>query len=177
MFECPECRAKDDWNYCPYCGKQINKVEKTSYDKIIEMFNTICVSLPKVELLTDIRKKHIKTRASELKKWGDWEKFFQRIENSDFLSGRGADWKATFDWIIKQANFVKIMEGNYDNKQVVIPQKKIVVLPKSICNKCGNKLDFGAICSCEKSSQPNLTHIGSASLIQSILGGKIAGER
>ena len=47
----------------------------------------------------------------------DWEQLFFKVEASDFLSGRVKDWKASFDWVIKPVNAVKILEGNYDNKQ------------------------------------------------------------
>ena len=36
----------------------------------------------------------------------------------DFLKGKikSYEWKASFDWIINPNNFVKIIEGRYDNK-------------------------------------------------------------
>ena len=35
----------------------------------------------------------------------------------DFLSGdNDRGWVANFDWIMKPTNFVKILEGNYQNK-------------------------------------------------------------
>ena len=41
-----------------------------------------------------------------------------KIKQSDFLSGRVKDWKATFDWlIINDNNFLKVLEGNYDNNK------------------------------------------------------------
>ena len=42
-----------------------------------------------------------------------WKGFFQYIRKSDFLMGRNSKWQATFDWIINESNFVKILEGNF----------------------------------------------------------------
>lgn len=54
-----------------------------------------------------------------------YKKVFEKIRNSDFLTGRkpsekNPDWKATFDWIFKNnTNWQKVLEGNYDNKNGV----------------------------------------------------------
>jgi hypothetical protein len=42
---------------------------------------------------------------------------FQRVERSDFLTGRTGGWgNCCFDWVLKPTNWQKICEGNYDNK-------------------------------------------------------------
>ncbi len=86
-----------------------------NYQEIIVLFNSICVSLPRVEKLTANRKQRIKAAAKELH--GDFSSFFQKIEESDFLTGRTGNWSGcSFDWIFKPQNLIKIIEGNYDNK-------------------------------------------------------------
>lgn len=89
------------------------------------MWNSICVSLPKVQKLNDNRRAKIKCRCDE---WGKsretWiqtaEDIFKRVQASDFLTGRQSNkraWTATFDWIFENGtNWVKVMEGNYANK-------------------------------------------------------------
>lgn len=85
------------------------------YQEILDLFNKICISLPKVEKLTANRKQRIKTASKDLN--GDFSSFFQKIEESDFLTGRTGNWSGCcFDWIMKPQNFIKIIEGNYDNK-------------------------------------------------------------
>lgn len=38
------------------------------------------------------------------------------IAKSDFLLGKNErSWRCTFDWVIKPDNFVKVLEGNYEN--------------------------------------------------------------
>ena len=44
----------------------------------------------------------------------------QSINDSEFLKGYVTEWKIYFDWFIKPNNFIKVMEGNYidkDNKE------------------------------------------------------------
>ena len=86
------------------------------YQEIIDLFNSICVSLNKVRNLTDTRKKKIRNACETLD--GDYEGFFKKVEASDFLTGRNGAWRnCGFDWIMNKSNMVKILEGNYDNKE------------------------------------------------------------
>lgn len=43
--------------------------------------------------------------------------FLERISRSAFLTGRKTDFRATFDGVIAPKLFVKIMEGNFENKE------------------------------------------------------------
>lgn len=87
------------------------------YQSVINLFNSICTSLPKVQKLTDTRKKKIKN-AEKLLSEITFDDLFYKVESSDFLSGRNGKWTACcFDWILNPANLTKIIEGNYDNKQ------------------------------------------------------------
>jgi len=77
-------------------------------------------SMPiKIIKLSDNRKKKIKSR---LKKDTDFETHFkiclQKINDSDFLSGRKGEWKASFDWLIENDNnYMKVLEDNYKNNK------------------------------------------------------------
>jgi hypothetical protein len=86
--------------------------------EIVELFNSICISYPKVKSLSENRKKAIKAR---LKTYGydTIRQVFEKAEASDFMKGKNnRNWSANFDWILKDSNFVKILDGNYDNKPV-----------------------------------------------------------
>ena len=41
---------------------------------------------------------------------------FENAEASSFLKGEDGGWKASFDWLIKEANMLKVLEGNYADK-------------------------------------------------------------
>lgn len=92
--------------------------ENIPYQQIVEMYNSICLSLPKAEKITDKRRKHIRKAWNEFK--GDISKFeevFRLAEASDFLSGRSGRWTGcNFDWLVTYNNMVKVLEGTYDNK-------------------------------------------------------------
>lgn len=96
------------------------------YQGIMEIYNSMCLSLPKIKEITPPRKSAINARWKQLNKSMEQCKdFFEKVERSDWLSGRNKEgWKASFDWIFKAANFVKIIEGNYDNKTPMISQAK-----------------------------------------------------
>ena len=88
-----------------------------NYQGLIDMFNKEFEGLlPKVVKLTDARKKAIKNRIAENSK-EDVIKVFKNVKSSDFLLGKGQKWKCNFDFIFNSSNFVKILEGNYNDKQ------------------------------------------------------------
>ncbi len=93
---------------------------------IVDLFHERCRSLPQVQVWNDARKRALRSRVQEAPErmnpeW--WKTFFSAIEQSDFLSGRvpgrsgGAPFMATFDWILRPSNFVKILEGQYKNRK------------------------------------------------------------
>ena len=88
-----------------------------AYSEIVDSFNEICKSFPKVKALTENRKKAIRARL-RTHSAADFITLFEKAEASDFLRGaNGRDWSATFDWLIKESNMEKVLEGNYDNKK------------------------------------------------------------
>ncbi|MBD9540127.1 hypothetical protein IB276_11750 [Ensifer sp. ENS04] len=47
-----------------------------------------------------------------------------KIERSDFCCGRGPQgWKADFDFLLQPSSMIKLLEGKYDNRVVVEPEK------------------------------------------------------
>lgn len=95
---------------------ELEEVERVTSKHIVNLYHTICVSYPKVKTLSDARKKAINAR---LKCYSidDFKTLFEKAEASDFLKGSNdRDWSANFDWLIKDANMAKIIDGNYDNK-------------------------------------------------------------
>lgn len=90
--------------------------EKVDYQKIADDFNRICASLPQVQKLTDKRRKSIRARINE---HGLAEVYnaFKITAKSNFLNGNNErGWAADFDWIFSPSNFLKILEGRYENR-------------------------------------------------------------
>lgn len=92
------------------------KADKVPYEEIIDMFNTSCKSLPKVKARSKGRDKSIKSLFRRCGNLDNIKNFFNKVESSNFLSGRDGKWlNCNFDWIMKEGNYIKIIEGSYDN--------------------------------------------------------------
>lgn len=88
------------------------------FTEIVELFNSTCTTLPKIKKLSDSRRKSIKKAYRAFSKnMNQFKTLFSKTHKSDFLSGRSGAWTGcAFDWILKESNYIKILEGNYDNK-------------------------------------------------------------
>lgn len=98
------------------------KRENLPFKEIKELWNAVCVGYPKLHSLSESRKNKMRNRVAEM---GGAEKsllllreIFTKMQVSNFLRGdnkRG--WKASFDWLFENdKNWVKVYEGNYDNR-------------------------------------------------------------
>ena len=96
--------------------KDIEREKKIDYNGIMDAYNTICPSFPTIRSLSEARKKAIKARLNTYTV-EDIHEAFRKAEASDFLKGKNdRNWQANFDWIMKDANMAKILDGNYDNR-------------------------------------------------------------
>lgn len=94
--------------------KEKESKEKVTCKQVIDLFHAICVSYPSVKSVSEARRKAINAR---LKAYSleDFEEVFRKAEASAFLKGsNNRNWSATFDWLMKDANFAKVLDGNYD---------------------------------------------------------------
>lgn len=95
---------------------RLDKRESINYQAIVDLYNETCVSLPSVHSLSDARKKSIKARLSTYSV-DDFSTLFKKAEASSFLKGKNnRNWQANFDWLIKDGNMAKVLDGNYDDK-------------------------------------------------------------
>lgn len=96
--------------------KEERDIKRINYQEIVDMYHSICLSYPRIKSLSESRKKAIKAR---LKQYtiDDIREVFQKAEASDFMKGKNdTNWSANFDWMMKDANMAKILDGNYDNR-------------------------------------------------------------
>lgn len=103
-----------------------SEIEKVNFvfAKVKELWNTLCGPLyPKIQHLSDSRKSKVRVRLNEM---GGSEKgleiikaIFEKMVASKFLQGdNNRGWRASFDWVFaNDKNWVKIIEGKYDNHQ------------------------------------------------------------
>lgn len=94
------------------------KNNNMEYQQIVALYNSICVSFPKLTKLSDKRKKSIRARFNQGYALDDFKRLFELAEGSRFLKGgNNRNWHATFDWMIADANMAKVLDGNYTDRK------------------------------------------------------------
>ena len=105
------------------------------YKKVVDLYHEKLASkgLPSVSMLSQARKSAIKGRWNDFVReegfktadevLGGFEYYFDMVADSPFLMGRvdpsyghSKRFNCTFDWLMKSANFLKVLEGNYRGK-------------------------------------------------------------
>lgn len=99
-----------------------NKEEVTeaiSPSDISDLWNKICYQLKPVKLLSLDRENKIRNLAQGTFKTKDaWQGYFQMFTDSTFLRGESSNsFIATFDWALNPRNMVKVMDGNYEDRE------------------------------------------------------------
>lgn len=91
--------------------------ESFPYEQYRNVFCECCPSLPKPQPVKDWtagRRKSLRAKKVSLEEFRD---VCKKIERSDFLTGRSGKWAGcSLDWILKPANWSKIIEGNYNSR-------------------------------------------------------------
>ena len=92
--------------------------EKVDYNGLMEYYNaTFKDKLQQIKSMTEDRKKAVKARISQYGKESVRTAFNLVLQSPFLLGGNDRNWKCNFDWIFKQANYTKILEGNYNGKR------------------------------------------------------------
>ena len=101
------------------------QVPENDFDNLINDFHLKCPELPRLTSFTEKRQKSV-LRILETFTSKQISDVFENVQKSDHLSGRrpNSDWKASFDWIFKPENFIKILEGNYQNREKIAEPPK-----------------------------------------------------
>ncbi|NLZ31343.1 MAG: hypothetical protein GX885_11505 [Methanomicrobiales archaeon] len=89
---------------------------KADYDLIVDFYHKHCPNLSRVQSINDTRKGYMNARFAE---YGieKIEEVFRIAGGSNFLNGNNEKrWKADFEWLIRPENFLKTLEGKYNNK-------------------------------------------------------------
>lgn len=92
------------------------KKESVTCKQVVDLYHEICISFPKIRSISAARQKAIKARLNTYS-LEDFKAVFENAEASSFLKGNNErNWTATFDWLIKDSNIAKVLEGNYVDK-------------------------------------------------------------
>ena len=112
-------------------SNEISQKDRFPYKEITDLYNQICTDLPACVKLSESRKKAIRARLSSGYTVEDFKTLFQKTKDSSFLTGgNNRNWIAGFDWLIKDGNMAKVLDGNYDDRSQ--EQKATSPAPKSI---------------------------------------------
>lgn len=112
-----------------YRQTQTNEIANLDLETPLEsvriLFNQICHSHQQIMEWSESQKNKLS------KLWVDYEgqlslfkTVFEKLEESDFLSGRVKKWKAQLDWIFKPEHFMDILNGRYRNFRKESPSQK-----------------------------------------------------
>lgn len=115
-----ESRSKNRTSICKTYEQHMENEDENriiiDYDFIVSNYHSLCPNMAKVIALNDTRKGYINARFSEY----GVEKItevLRRAGQSDFLNGKNDKaWKADFEWLMRPQNFLKVLEGKYENK-------------------------------------------------------------
>jgi hypothetical protein len=107
---------KNDKNIYISPKGDISSKDDIDFQKLLNFYNTTCKSLPSITAITPKRKQAINARVREHGQEAVYE-MLKKAGRSCFLSGQNKNgWVASFDWIFRPNNFVKVLEGNYEDK-------------------------------------------------------------
>ena len=94
--------------------------------EIVALYHAVLPSLRRVREWTPARQVLLRKRWSESPdrqslEW--WRQFFAYVAESDFLMGRthgqnGEGFDCDLEWLVRPKNFVKVIEGRYENRRV-----------------------------------------------------------
>ena len=97
--------------------KQKQNTETEGVETVKELYNTICVSFPRIKKVDGARKQLIGYASSDI---DDWPAFWQMVEDSDeWLKTR--PWRVDFEWLLN--NRLDVLEGKYLSKKPKVDKR------------------------------------------------------
>ena len=96
---------------------QQEEAERIPYAKVRKLYNDLCPKMTKCTVMSEARKRAIKARFASGYELEDFERLFTLAAQSTFLNGGNKrNFMANFDWLIRDANMAKVLDGNYADR-------------------------------------------------------------
>ena len=93
-----------------------NSSDVSSKD-IIDLYHSICVSLPKVDAPLSYNTRRAIAERLKNEGYNAIKAVFEKAEESDFLTGKiNKMWSADLNWLMNFKNFCKVLEDRYKNR-------------------------------------------------------------
>lgn len=103
----------------------VRKADHCPQAEIVALYHDILPSLARVRDWTASRQGYLRKRWAESEErqsldW--WRGYFEYVSKSDFLMGRkpgrgGEPFECDLEWLVRPKNFVKVIEGKYENRR------------------------------------------------------------
>lgn len=98
---------------------------------LLSVWNSTVTTLPTAQAFSAGRLRHARARLAENPSLEYWANVFQRMDASDFLSGRkpsrdNPGWRADVDFALRPDTAAKVLEGKYDNRGAAPAGPKLV---------------------------------------------------
>jgi len=89
---------------------------KTTLSDAVELWNATAtdLGLPVVQKLSEGRKRKLTRRLQDCGGLEGWRMAMEKVRSIPGLH-RGKGWKASFDFLMQEQSFIRLMEGSYDN--------------------------------------------------------------
>lgn len=90
------------------------------HQQIIDLYHEKCPTLRRVKIWNGEREKFLRARWRENPKHQSldfWSRFFEYVNNSEFLRGDTGKFVADLEWLVRPSNFAKVVEGKYENRE------------------------------------------------------------
>lgn len=105
---------------------KVSQKEKSDLQIALDEYNQLAerAGLAKAKMLSKSRTPKLQARLDEHGLEG-WRQALANVERSSFLcgeTGSGRNWKASFDFLLQQSSFLKVLEGQYGNGRIRKPR-------------------------------------------------------
>lgn len=100
-------------------------MNSSQINQIVNLWNSLDSNIPKITALNKGTKRY-KLLNARINEYGldNVIKAIKNIRQSRFLQGYVNDFAITFDWFVRPNNFIKVLEGNYTDKQSQEPKRE-----------------------------------------------------
>jgi uncharacterized protein YdaU (DUF1376 family) len=96
-----------------------NEAAPCPHQEIIAVYHEVLPELPPVNDWPEASATHLRNqwrKSAERHSLDWWRNFFGYVRQSEFLMGDKTDFQASLGWLVKPANFAKVVNGNYENR-------------------------------------------------------------
>ena len=77
---------------------------------VVDLWNSLSLNLPKVEKLTDVRKKKLGKFLNDVDSLQEWQDIFLLVPSKGFIGADGREFVPSFDFVLEKGRHIKLLE-------------------------------------------------------------------